>query len=74
MDIYVSKQGQSTGAKMPKRNPVRSGGKMIHVRLSEVTRKKLRLRVAEEDTTIQDWVAGVVEKVLSTSRRKGTKK
>lgn len=53
---------------MPKRNPVRSEGKMIHVRLSEATRKKLRLRVVKEDTTIQDWVSGLIASALKSSR------
>ena len=55
---------------MPKRNPVRSEGKMIHVRLSEATRKKLRLRVAEEDTTIQNWVARAIDLALESSSKK----
>lgn len=52
---------------MPKRNPVRSEGKMIHVRLSEATRKKLRLRVVKEDSTIQDWVSGLIASALKSS-------
>lgn len=52
---------------MPKRNPVRSEGKMIHVRLSEEMRRKLRVRVATEDTTIQNWVVHVIEQALESS-------
>lgn len=55
---------------MPKRNPARSEGKMIHVRLLDETRKKLRLRVAEEDTTIQNWVARLIEIALESSSKK----
>lgn len=55
---------------MPKRNPVRSEGKMIHIRLSEATRKKLRMRVAEEDTTIQSWVSDLIEVTLSRPQKK----
>jgi plasmid stability protein len=38
--------------------------RMIHVRLPEETHKRLRVRVAELDTTIQDWVATLIQKVL----------
>jgi len=38
--------------------------RMIHIRLPEDTHKRLRVRVAELDTTIQDWVSSLVQKVL----------
>jgi plasmid stability protein len=38
--------------------------RMIHIRLPEETHKRLRVRVAELDTTIQDWVATLIQKVL----------
>lgn len=50
---------------MPKRNPVRSEGRMIHIRLSEETHKKLRIRVAEEEITIQNWVADLIVSILT---------
>jgi hypothetical protein len=37
---------------------------MIHIRLPEELHKRLRVRVAELDTTIQDWVTKLVSKVL----------
>ena len=46
-----------------------SGDRMIHIRLSEEVHKQLRIRVAELDTTMQDFVADVVAKGL----RKGGK-
>jgi len=39
--------------------------RMIHVRLTEETHKRLRIRVAEEDTSIQEWVAGLIIKELN---------
>ena len=69
MDIYISIQDHLIGAEMPKRNPVRSEGKMIHIRISEKTHKKLRIRVAEEDTTIQDWVSGLILRAVDISKR-----
>ncbi len=70
LDIYISNNGQLTGAKMPKRNPIRAEGKMIHVRLSEATHKKLRMQVAKEDTTMQDWLARLIEDELEQKNDK----
>ena len=39
-------------------------GRMIHVRLPVELHKKLRMKVAEEDTTIQDWVLQLIEQKL----------
>jgi len=39
--------------------------RMIHVRLTEEVHKRLRIRVAEEDTSIQEWVAGLITKELN---------
>ena len=38
--------------------------RMIHVRLDVEVHKHLRVRVAELDTTIQDWVSKLITKVL----------
>jgi hypothetical protein len=49
-------------------------GRMIHIRLPEDLHKQMRIRVAELDTTIQNWVAELVENALATtppSLRKG---
>ena len=50
----------------------------IIVRLSIETHKALRIRVAEEDTSIQKWVAALIEKELGIARgragRRGTAK
>lgn len=39
--------------------------RMIHIRLPEELHRQLRVRVAELDTTIQDWVAKLIETVLN---------
>lgn len=44
--------------------------RMIHVRIAESTHKSLRIRVAELDTSIQDWVAGVIEKNLKSAKKR----
>ena len=38
--------------------------RMIHIRLPEDVHKRLRIRVAELVTTIQEWVEKLVTKVL----------
>jgi len=38
--------------------------RMVHVRLAEELHKRLRIRAAENDTTIQDWVAIAIENEL----------
>lgn len=43
--------------------------RMIHIRVSPETHKRLRVWAAEEDTTIQDIVSGLIERGLS--KRKG---
>ena len=37
---------------------------MIHIRLSDDVHKRLRVRAAELDTSIQDWVSKLITKVL----------
>ncbi len=38
--------------------------RMVHVRLEEDLHKKLRIRAAECDMTLQDWVAAAIRKEL----------
>jgi predicted HicB family RNase H-like nuclease len=38
--------------------------RMIHIRLQEDVHKRLRIRVAELDTTIQEWVEKLITRVL----------
>ncbi len=38
--------------------------RMIHVRLSLETHRLLRIRVADLDTSIQDWVAALIQETL----------
>jgi predicted HicB family RNase H-like nuclease len=40
----------------------------IIVRLDPETHKALRIRVAEEDTSIQQWVEGLVERELGIKK------
>lgn len=45
--------------------------RMIHIRLPEELHRKLRIRVAESDKTIQDWVVDAVNNELKR-QNKGT--
>jgi predicted HicB family RNase H-like nuclease len=38
--------------------------RMIHVRIPEDLHKRIRVRTAEQDTTIQDWVAMLIRNEL----------
>ena len=38
--------------------------RMVHIRLREDLHKKLRIRAAEADITIQDWVASAIKAKL----------
>ncbi len=38
--------------------------RMVHVRLTEDVHKRLRIRAAENDTTLQDWVAIAIKNEL----------
>ena len=44
--------------------PEEGDDRMIHVRLSPETHRLLRIRAADLDTTIQDWVAALVAETL----------
>jgi predicted HicB family RNase H-like nuclease len=41
----------------------------LHIRLSEVLHRKVRVRAAETDKTIQDWVVEAIEKELRSQTR-----
>ena len=49
---------------MNNNNPKPAKTRMVHVRLTEETHKRLRIRAAETEKTLQDWVAMAVENEL----------
>ena len=51
-------------------NIKRQKARMVHVRLTEETHKRLRIRAAENDTTLQDWVAMAIENELDRQDQK----
>ena len=40
--------------------------RMIHVRLDSETHRKLRVRVAEKDVSIQEWVTSLIAEQLAS--------
>ena len=40
------------------------GTRMVHVRLAPELHRRLRVVVAAEDTSVQEWVARVIEKAV----------
>ncbi len=46
--------------------------RMIHIRLPEQLHKKLRIRAAEADITIQEWVVDAIETRLKSNSKSST--
>ncbi len=42
--------------------------RLIHIRLKPETHKRLRVRAAEEDVSIQDWVEALIETGLAAPK------
>ncbi len=56
---------------MDKKQGIKEKSRMVHIRLPENLHKKVRIRAAEEDETIQDWV---VESIKSRLEREAKNK
>lgn len=56
---------------MESKSPNKSKERMIHVRLSEDTHRRVRIRAAEADETIQKWVARAIKNELAHQNEKG---
>ena len=44
-------------------------GRMIHIRLPNDLHKRLRIRVAEDETTMQNFIATLLERALKPKKR-----
>jgi len=44
--------------------------RMVHIRLPEDLHKRVRIRAAETDQTIQDWVVAALQKEIDRQNRK----
>lgn len=51
----------------PSRSDSEKAMRLIHVRLKAETHKRLRIRAAEGDVSIQDWVEGLIERELNVT-------
>lgn len=56
-----------------KRPNSQEGARLIHIRLKPETHKRLRVRVAEEDVSIQDWVETLIENGLAAPKADGVR-
>lgn len=54
---------------MPRENMTHTKPKMVHIRLSEDLHQRLRIKVANDNLTIQDWVEMLLETNLSVVKR-----
>ena len=54
---------------MDHENTNQSKNRMIHIRLPENLHKRLRIRAAETDRTIQDWVVQVLQSELNRQEK-----
>lgn len=52
----------------PQQNSASETSRQIIVRLTIDTHRALRVRVAEQDTSIQQWVNDLIERELSVSK------
>jgi len=53
-----------------RKNPTQENDRMIHIRLSKETHRRLRIRAAELDTTIQEWVADTIGRGLDRQEKR----
>jgi predicted HicB family RNase H-like nuclease len=55
---------------MNKEEKTKPNTRMLHIRLPEILHKKVRIRAAEDDKTIQDWVVDAIESRLQQAKHK----
>ena len=55
---------------MPRAAGTKTTSRTIIVRLDPQTHRALRVRVADEDTSIQKWVEALIERELARASRK----
>jgi len=54
---------------MESKTPKQAKERMIHVRLPEAMHKKVRIRAAEADETIQNWVFEAIKRELERQEK-----
>lgn len=53
---------------MPRKKSAIPKERMIHVRLTDDLHKKLKMEVAENQQTIQDWVLRLIDRQLAKNK------
>ncbi len=56
---------------MPREKTTHTKPKMIHIRLSEELHQRLRIQVANENLTMQDWVEELIARNVPASKGRG---
>jgi hypothetical protein len=69
LDIFVATAYKLDGESMEKSNTNQTKNRMIHIRLPEDLHKRLRIRAAETDRTIQDWVVEALQEELKRQEK-----
>jgi len=59
---------------MKKENLNETKNRMIHIRLPEELHKRVRIRAAETDVTIQEWVFEAIQRELEHQERQAAEK
>ena len=59
---------------MKKDNLKQAETRMVHVRLTTELHKRLRIRAAESDVTLQDWIAMAIKNELDRKEQEGAKR
>ncbi len=52
------------------KDETKSKTRLLHIRLSEILHKRVRICAAEDDKTIQDWVVEAIETRLQHTKHK----
>lgn len=54
---------------MDRRNKNQTNNRMVHIRLPEDLHKRVRIRAAETDRTIQDWVVEALDAEINRQEK-----
>jgi hypothetical protein len=72
-ELYLEQPDNDMGWRnMETKSSKESKTRMVHVRLPEEIHKKVRVRAAETDQTIQDWVLQAIQRELKIFDSKST--
>jgi hypothetical protein len=58
---------------VPRKQTFTNRDRLIHIRLNDETHKRLKVLVAQQGTTLQDWVLSAIQMALPRAGGKGEK-